>query len=129
MTITVAVNETDDTAAAPAHVAATGRLRAVEATAGSALDAMVAQDEDDDNSATLVIVQRFRPDRFWPAERQARFADLMERWKAARDHGATPLSAVEKAELDALVLAQTEVAGKRAVATLKVAKAMREMQA
>jgi len=70
-------------------------------TAGQALDALAAQLADDE-TGTLVIVQNFRADRFFNARQQGRLAELMERWRAARD-SRTTLPSSEQAELDLLV--------------------------
>ena len=48
-------------------------------TPGQALDAILDQDE----SATLVVVQRNRPDRFFAAEQPKHLEELMTRWRAA----------------------------------------------
>jgi hypothetical protein len=55
------------------------------------------------------------PDRFFPAAQQRRLAELMSRWRAARDAG-SDLPPEEKAELDALVQAELEATSKRAKA-------------
>ena len=64
-------------------------------------------------SEGLVIVQRFRPDRFFPAEQQQRLQTLMKRWRAARDHGEL-LSEAERTELDSLVAAELAATARRA---------------
>jgi hypothetical protein len=58
-----------------------------------------------------------RPDRFFDETQLERLADLMERWRQARDQG-TPLLPVEQAELDQLVAAELEAATRRAAALL-----------
>jgi hypothetical protein len=59
-----------------------------------------------------------RPDEFFTAQQQERLAALMERWRAARDAGAS-LPPDEQAELDALVQAEVRAAGERAAAILR----------
>ena len=54
----------------------------------------------------MIVVQRFRPDRYFSAAQQQRLQELMHRWRAARDTGAKLLDA-EQAELDALVNAES----------------------
>ncbi len=66
-------------------------------------------------SEGMVIVQRFRPDRFFPAEQQQRLQALMNRWRKARDQGES-LSEAERAELDSLVAAELEATAGRASA-------------
>jgi hypothetical protein len=83
-------------------------------TAGEALDALTAQLPVDE-AATLVVIQNFKPDRFFNGAQQQRLADLMERWRRARDSG-TSLSSNEQAELEALVNAETRAAGDRIAA-------------
>lgn len=81
-------------------------------TAGEALDALTAQLSEDE-AGTLVIVQSRRPDRFFSAAQQQRLAELMARWRAARDRGET-LPADEQSELEALVEAELHAAAHRA---------------
>ena len=53
------------------------------------------------------------PDRFFTAEQLRRLAELMSRWRAARDSGGKlPLG--EQAELEALVEAELDGAARRA---------------
>lgn len=81
-------------------------------TAGQALDALTAQFPDV-GYESLPIVQRFRPDRHSDVSLQQRIADLMLRWRAARDTG-TAWSAEEQAELESLVNAELQASGQRA---------------
>ena len=84
-------------------------------TAGEALDALAAQ-LGDEEAGTLVIVQTGRPDRFFSAAQQQRLAELMDRWRAARDADSS-LSAEEQAELSALVEAELAASAARAAAS------------
>jgi len=83
-------------------------------TVGEALDALTAQLPQDE-SGTLVIVQSLRPDRFFSAVQQQRLAELMERWRSARDRG-DALSAEEQRELLALIETELRAAMDRAAA-------------
>jgi hypothetical protein len=83
-------------------------------TAGEALDALTAQLPVDD-AGTLVLIQSFKPDRFFDATQQQRLGELMDLWRKARDAGTT-LPASEQAELEALVEAETRAAGDRIAA-------------
>ena len=91
--------------------AVAGERRSSGRTAGEALDALAAQLGDDDQ--TLVVIQTFRPDRFFPDAQRSRLATLMERWRAAGD-GGEGLSADERAELNALIDAELLASGERA---------------
>lgn len=50
----------------------------------------------------MAVIRHHRPDAFFDETQQQRLADLMARWRTARDSG-TDLPAAEQAELDALV--------------------------
>jgi len=94
-----------------AYRAFSGGRRGAGKTPGEALDAIL----DPDESATLVVVQRNRPDRFFAAAQQSRLEALMTRWRAARDAGSA-LSPPEQEELQGLVEAEVRAAGRRAAA-------------
>jgi hypothetical protein len=100
-----------------AYRAVAGRHQSLGRTPGAALDTLAAQ-LGEQEAGTLVVVQRMRGDRFFTAEQQRRLAELMERWRAARDAGQA-LSAEEQAELDALVAAELEAAIQRAASLLR----------
>jgi len=94
--------------------AVAGDKQSLGKTAGEALDALTAQLSEDETSA-LVIVQSLRPDRFFSAGQQKRLAELMERWRAARDRGeALPVD--EQTELEALVETELRASADRAAA-------------
>jgi response regulator of citrate/malate metabolism len=61
------------------------------------------------------MVQSQQPDEFFTAEQLERLRELMAQWRAARRTGAS-LTPAEQAELDALVDAEVQAAGKRAAA-------------
>ena len=96
------------------YQAVSGSRVAVGLSAGQALDALAAKCPEMESEG-LVIVQRFRADRFFPAEQQQRLQTLMKRWREARDHGES-LSEAERAELDSLVSAELEATAGRASA-------------
>jgi hypothetical protein len=58
-----------------------------------------------------------KPDAFFAAAQIQRLADLMAKWRTARDAGVT-LPADEQAELDALIQAELGAATERAAAML-----------
>lgn len=97
--------------------AVAGHRESVGKTAGEALDALAAQLSADESS-TLVIVQQFRPDRFFTASQQERLAALISRWRTARDtSGALPPA--EQSELESLVEAELQGAAQRAEQALR----------
>lgn len=83
-------------------------------TAGEALDALTAQLPEDE-SGTLVIVQNLRPDQYFNSAQQKRLAELMDRWREARDTG-QELSATDQIELSALVEAELKATAARTAA-------------
>jgi hypothetical protein len=99
-----------------AYHAVAGDKRSSGETAGKALDALTSQLSDDER-ATIVIVQNFRPDPFFDAERQQRMEELMERWREARDDG-TSLPDPVQAELDALIEEETRASARRTATLL-----------
>jgi hypothetical protein len=94
------------------YQAVSGTHRAIGPSAGQALDALAAEYPEVESEG-LVIVQRFRPDRFFPAEQQQRLQTLMGRWREARDGGQS-LPEAERAELELLVAAELDASAKRA---------------
>jgi hypothetical protein len=97
--------------------AVAGDKQSVGKTAGEALDALTAQLEEAERG-TIVVVQQFRPDRFFTANQQQRLQELFDRWRAVRAGGGS-LPAEEQAELDALVQAEVRASGERARALLQ----------
>ncbi len=88
-----------------------GDKRSQGKTAGEALDALTLQ-LSDDKASTLIIVQSQRPDCFFDAAQQQRLAELMERWRLARDRGEI-LSVEEQSELEALVKTELRASADR----------------
>jgi len=84
----------------------------VGATVGAALDALTSQ-LDASSAGTLIIVQNLHGDEFFTADQQARLESLFTKWRAARDAGRS-LPPDEQSELESLVDAELEGAGKRA---------------
>jgi hypothetical protein len=89
-----------------------GHAQAAGRTAGEAVDALAARLPEDEDG-TLIIVRDLRPDRFFPAEPRRRLAELMDRWRAARDAG-SGLPPGEQAELERLAEDEVRAAGERA---------------
>lgn len=80
--------------------AISGRYRATGATPGAALDAL--EKRLPAESGTVVILQKFKVDRYFGEQRRARLAELMGRLQASRAEG-QELAPPEMAELEALV--------------------------
>lgn len=100
-TITIVPEKTDSYRALAGDKESTGR------TAGEALDALTPQLEDDESS-TLVIVQKHKSDKFFNAAQQTRLTELMERRKTQ------DLSTEEDTELENLIEAELDGARQRA---------------
>lgn len=81
-------------------------------TPGAALDALTAQLPQAETS-TLVVVQSLRADRYFSASQQQLLAELMQRWRLARDQQRA-LAPAEQTELKALMTAELEAATRRA---------------
>lgn len=56
--------------------------------------------------------QSFRPDQFFTAAQQQRLKELMDRWRAARDHGKL-LPVGEQTELESLIETELQAATQR----------------
>ena len=110
----VAILPVPNTTGAPSYRAVAGDKHSEGRTAGAALDALTAQFSEDE-TRMLVIVQTLQPDRFFNAAQQQRMAELMGRWRNARDQGRA-LPANEQAELNALVEAEVRASANRAAA-------------
>jgi hypothetical protein len=97
--------------------AVAGDVQSSGATVGQALDAVRAQLGGPEQT-TLVVVQPMQPDHLFTAEQQQRLAELLARWRAARDAGAS-LPPHEQAELEALVEAELRAATERSAALVR----------
>jgi hypothetical protein len=100
--------------------AVAGAAEATGATPGQAIDALVARSGGSDGP-TIIIVQPAGADEFFTADQQARLADLMVRWRTARDAG-EKLPADEQAELDTLIAAELRAATARTAAALRAVR-------
>ena len=117
---TITILPESDSAQHTTYRAVAGDRESVGETAGEALDALtphLAQDE----TGMLIIVQHWRPDRFFAVPQQHRLEELMHRWRDARDAG-QELPPDERAELERLVEVETQGAGQRAEAALQELK-------
>lgn len=111
---TIAIVPDDPHVSPPRFRAVAGDVQSVGATVGQALDALTAQLSGPPQT-TLIVVQPMQPDALFTAAQQQRLAELMARWRAARDAG-TVLRPEEQAELDALVEAELRAATERSAA-------------
>jgi hypothetical protein len=87
-------------------------------TVGQALDALTTQLPAED--IALVIIRPMKGDAYFSEADRQRLADLMARWRTARDAGGR-LPAVEQAELDALADAELKAATARTAALCRAA--------
>jgi hypothetical protein len=114
---TISVVPFDPQAAPTRFRAVAGDKQSVGPTVGQALDAL--QNElGPAAETTLVVVQPMVADEFFPADQRDRLAELMARWRAARDAG-DALPPNEQSELDGLAQAEVTAAGRRAAALLR----------
>ena len=107
------------------------KLQAVGKTPGQALDALESlasrssrfvgayftDEQKEEEEGTLVIVQRFRPDRFFNSSQQIRLRKLMDKFHNAVKEGESLLPE-EMAELEALVNSEYQGAAERATVVL-----------
>ena len=107
-------------AGSPGFRAVADGNEATGATPGQAIDALVAR-AGGPTGTTLIIVQPTGPDEFFTADQQARLAELMNRWREARDAG-TALPPDEQAELETLTAAELRGATARAAAALRAVR-------
>jgi hypothetical protein len=94
--------------------AVSGNKSSLGKTPGEALDA-ISVHLSDDQAGTLVVIQSFRPDRFFSASEQRRLSELLERRSRVHQQGGG-LPESEQVELEALIEAEVRAAGKRAAA-------------
>lgn len=100
--------------------AVSGDAEATGDTVGQALDALVEQ-TGPAAGATLVVIQPRAGDGFFTDAQRARLGELMGRLRNARD-GGLPLTASERAELDALVDEELKAAAARSAALLRAVR-------
>ena len=104
-----------------AYRAVYSKLQAVGKTPGQALDALESlftEEQKEKEEGTLIIVQRFHPDRFFNSFKQARLRELMDKFHNAVKEGQN-LSPEEMTELEALVNAEYQGTAERAAVILK----------
>jgi hypothetical protein len=114
---TISVVPFDPQSAPTRFRAVAGDKQSVGPTVGQALDALQTE-LGQPAETTLVVVQPMVADEFFPAAQRDRLADLMARWRAAREAG-TPLPPGDQAELDGLAEAEVAAAARRAGALLR----------
>lgn len=96
------------------YEAVAGERRSKGRTPGEALDALATQLPEGVDGA-LVVVHYGQADDFFTADQQQRLAELMDRWRSARE-ARRSLDPGEQEELDALVDAELAAAARRAAA-------------
>ena len=117
---TITIVPDDPQASPPRFRAVAGEVQAVGVSVGQALDALTVQ-LGGPAETTLVVVQPMLPDSLFTAAQQQRLAELMARWRTARDAG-TSFPPEEQAELDALVQAELRAAAERSAALARQLK-------
>ncbi len=108
---TVAILPISDASGETSYRAIAGDKHSVGKTAGQALDALTVQLDEAEFSA-LLLIQSFRPDRFFSADQQKRLSELMSLWRLARDHGQSLLPE-QQTELEGLIEAELKAATAR----------------
>ena len=89
----IAIRPATQDSEGPRYRAVAGERQTVGNTMGEALDALAA--EWGDSGETLVLIQRFQPDRHFPRERYDRLQALLARRSSSK--------AEEREELEALI--------------------------
>jgi hypothetical protein len=112
--MTVTILPVPNTEGELSYHAVSGNKSSLGKTPGEALDA-ISVHLSDDQVGTLVVIQSFRPDRFFSDSEQRRLSELMER-RSRLDQQCGGMSESEQAELEALIEAEVRAAGKRAAA-------------
>jgi len=111
---TIAILPEQDEPGSITFRALAGSKEALGHTPGEALDALNSQLAEEERG-TLLVIQQMRPDRFFTAEQQHRLAELMNRWRMARDSG-QKFPDEDQQELEQLVEAEVRASGERAKA-------------
>jgi hypothetical protein len=114
---TVAILPISTASGEKSYRAIAGDRQSVGKTAGQALDALTTLLGETEFSG-LLIIQSFRPDRFFSAEQQERLSELMSLWKTARDQG-QELPLEQQMELDKLVETELQAATARTAAMVQ----------
>jgi hypothetical protein len=94
-----------------------GDRQSVGKTAGQALDGLTTL-LGETNFSALLIIQSFNPDELFTTEQQKQLSELMNLWRAARDHGQTLSS--KQTELESIVEAELKAATVRTSAKEKI---------
>lgn len=110
---TVTIQPADPSSPPSGYRAIADGKEATGTTVGQALDALTTQLPGEDIS--LVVIRPTKGDAYFSEIDRQRLADLMARWRAARDAGAR-LPAGEQAELDALADSELRAATARTAA-------------
>ncbi|HZV07458.1 MAG TPA: hypothetical protein VE999_20405 [Gemmataceae bacterium] len=105
---TIAIVPDNPQGSPASYRAIAGDVQSSGATVGQALDAVRAQLNGPEQT-TLIVLQPMQPDHLFTAEQQQRLAELLARWGAARDAGAS-MPPQEQAELNTLVDAELRAA-------------------
>ena len=105
-----------DPTGVPGDRAITDGTEAAGATPGAAIDALVGR-PGGPTGTMLILLQSAGADEFFTADQQLRLADLMIRWRQARDAGAS-LPALKQAELDSGIASELQAATARTAAAL-----------
>ncbi len=108
---TVAILPISDASGETSYRAIAGDKHSVGKTAGQALDALTVQLDEAEFSA-LLLIQSFRPDRFFSADQQKRLSELMSLWRLARDQEQSLLPE-QQTELEGLIEAELKAATAR----------------
>jgi len=108
---TITVVRDDPQTSGFAFRAVNGNRQAVGATVGQALDALGPGGMP--NETTLVVLQPMTSDAYFTAEQRDRLANLMAKWRRARDLDQV-LDQSEQSEIEELVKAEVTAAGRRA---------------
>lgn len=112
----ISISTVADTNGDRLYRAVMGDRSSMGKTLGEALDALTVKIGSSDINGFLVL-QSCQPDRFFNAEQQQRLAELMARWRTARDQGAM-LPSEQQAELDALIELELYATAERARSVL-----------
>lgn len=97
-----------------------GYAQSTGKTPGQALDALTAQLGESEFN-TLLVIQKFQPDKFFTAQQQARLIELMELYQKACNQG-QQLSEELQAKLENLVEAELQAATLRTTASQVTAR-------
>jgi hypothetical protein len=109
---TVSILPVESASGKPMYQAVSGQRLASGSSVGAALDAF-SQQFPDLVEEGMIVVQRFRPDKYFTAGQQQRLQDLMARWRKARDSG-QKFPDADQSELESLVNEELVASSQRA---------------